>query len=139
MLQTGASQPRQNSRATTAEHSCPSRYSVSPTLTYRALALLVPSGSYREMVAIFGGRAPRQTVKDWRRGYSRPPQWALDMLLARLSPYVEMLRILEQTAPGPGKRAGARNIMEWRANRYQRQAAARGEAVEPKPSDPAKP
>ena len=56
----------------------------------RALAVLAPSGSHKEIQAIFHGRAGWPRIRAWRDGRAMPPQWAVDCLRSRIAPVLEV-------------------------------------------------
>jgi len=53
----------------------------------RSLAVLFPSGPasfYQAAVDLLQGKSNRQQVRDWYRGKSKPPAWALQLIEAEL-------------------------------------------------------
>lgn len=51
-----------------------------------AIRRLVPSGSRREILALFGNRVTWGAIAHWRKGRVEPPQWAVDSLRAYVAP-----------------------------------------------------
>ena len=69
-------------------------YNLTPPMD-RAIRVLAPSGSRREILALFDTRVTWSAIKHWRRGRAKPPQWAVDYLQSRVAPILE----LEAQAP----------------------------------------
>jgi hypothetical protein len=67
----------------------------SPTTFERAIKALAPSGSRREIRALFGNRASWAAIQHWKAGRRDPPQWAIDCLRERVAPIMDL-------RPGPG-------------------------------------
>lgn len=62
-----------------------------------AIRVLAPSGSRRDIRALFGNRVHWPCIHHWLKGRRKPPQWAVDCLLARVAPV-----FLLEAAPAPG-------------------------------------
>lgn len=80
----------------------------------RVIRLLAPNDRPETIRALFDGRASHHTIRDWRRGKAPAPQWALDLLGAKLS---APLASLQKEKAGPGIKAGFGNLNAWRAAR----------------------
>lgn len=81
-----------------------------------ALKRLVPSGRRADLIALFDGRAPWLTIRDWRRGRRSIPQWARDLLQEKAQQLHRDVDAILAVAPrGPGCRAGLKNLMAWHA------------------------
>jgi len=81
-----------------------------------AISLLARDNRPETLVSLFDGRASYHTIRDWRRGKNSAPQWAIDLLHAKIS--APLARLAQQKA-GPGRGAGYRNLGSWRAARNQ--------------------
>ena len=85
----------------------------------RVIRSLVPSGRYCDMVALFDGRAPIETIRKWRQGRRAPPQWAIEILRARIN---ALQADANAITSGPGK--SAMPLMAWHArNKDQKKKA----------------
>lgn len=72
----------------------------------------------RDLVGLFGGRATLGTIINWRTGRRNIPGWAIDCLRRRWNELDAAARAdLARTKPGPGLKAGARNLAEWRVKK----------------------
>jgi len=72
----------------------------------------------RDPVSFFDHRADRTTIANWKAGRHPPPAWAVDRLRLRWQELETHGRAILQRIPkGPGRKAGTRNIMAWRARR----------------------
>lgn len=49
-------------------------------------------GILKALSELFQGRARPYTIRDWRRGRRRTPQWALDLMTAELDQRIESLQ-----------------------------------------------
>jgi hypothetical protein len=63
----------------------------------RVIRVLVPSGSRREIRALFGDRVSWSAIKHWRKGRTKPPQWAVDRVRQHAAAIFEL-----QDASEPG-------------------------------------
>lgn len=84
----------------------------------RLLAAAYPDATISELVEIFDRRASRGTISDWRSGCQSMPQWARDILRAKLATQraqLDAIILMIEEEKAPGKRAGARNLAIWRA------------------------
>lgn len=70
------------------------------------------------MVILLDGRAPRVSTLHWKAGRYGPPAWAIDLLRDKLQQRHAIERaIADKAKPGPGLKAGARNLAEYLARR----------------------
>jgi hypothetical protein len=70
-----------------------------------------------DLAALFADRADRTTILNWRAGRRNMPAWAIDRVRQRwLSIKQEGDADLGAMVPGPGLKAGARNLAIWRAS-----------------------
>ena len=109
-----------------AEHSArqshlkPFGFQVVPVVFDTAIRALVPSGRHNEICALFDRRVSYSAIKFWRYGKRPLPQWARDMLYARLSErrarFDHLMTRLEQTPIAQG-RGSHRNIVAWNKRR----------------------
>ena len=76
------------------------------------IRLLVPSGRYADIVALFEGRTTIDTIRQWRHGRGKAPSWAIDICLRRLAPITEAM---EHARAAPRERRHAPNIKIWNA------------------------
>jgi hypothetical protein len=88
------------------------------------LAALVPHGaSVKAFLAVFDGRASMSAINHWRYGTRHAPQWARELLAAKLEAAyrnthpLDLAARLRQMPAGPGLAAGARNLAEWKARK----------------------
>lgn len=71
-----------------------------------------------DLVALFHGKANRTTIANWKAGRHPPPQWAIDRLHQIAGQLESDLRAdLDKLKPGPGLKAGARNLAAYLAAR----------------------
>lgn len=71
-----------------------------------------------DLVEVFNGRANRTTIANWKAGRHPPPQWAIDRLRQLADEFVgDMQADLDKLKPGPGLKAGARNLAAYLAVR----------------------
>ena len=52
--------------------------------------MLVPSGRHADIVALFEHRTTFGTIKGWRKGRRRAPQWAWDIIAKRMAPHARI-------------------------------------------------
>ena len=107
--------------AHTGHHSAPKTTIPLPPIE-RAIRALVPSGRYAEITALFEARVPYSYIREWRRGRSKPPQWALDLCARRLAPYVELEASVRTAPSAPGRQINARNLMAYHARKKEKAA-----------------
>jgi hypothetical protein len=85
----------------------------------RALEIVAPRASGRQLVPLFDGKANRTTILNWRNGRRAVPHWAIEILrhihATKGAELDNHLREATQKETGPGKRAGAINIKRWNA------------------------
>lgn len=94
----------------------------------RSLALLCPAtekGIPREsLLAVFEGRASFAVIRSWRFGYSYPPNWAIDLLKAKLYDKAQHLQALSDRLPRRERKpSNALNI--WRERMASEKEKAR--------------
>jgi hypothetical protein len=71
-----------------------------------------------DLRALFGHRAARSTIANWKAGRRALPPWAKEILRQRWRFIAaETARDIEQIKTGPGLKAGARNLAEYLARR----------------------
>jgi hypothetical protein len=89
------------------------------TLFAELVNALHPGAGGRTIVKLLDGKARRTTILDWRSGRRGTPQWALDLLAAKLRAQgIERLTLAERASrapPRPGLSAGAKNLAAWKA------------------------
>jgi hypothetical protein len=89
------------------------------TLFAELVNALHPGAGGRTIVKLLDGKAKRTTTLDWRGGRRGAPQWALDLLAAKLRAQgIERLALADRASrapPRPGKQAGAKNLAAWKA------------------------
>jgi len=79
---------------------------------------LRPGATGKDLVELLDGRAPRLNALHWRAGRAGPPAWAIDLLRDKLYQRHERERaIADKAKPGPGLRAGAKNLAAYLARR----------------------
>jgi len=71
---------------------------------------LVPSGRRAEITALFDGKAPYNSIKDWRKGRRYPPAWAIDMVQKRVA---EIADHASKIRSGPG--VSTHGLRAWHA------------------------
>lgn len=74
-----------------------------------AIKLLMPGARRRAHPAIVDGRVSWETVRAWRYGRRAVPQWALDLIAAKLAPF--------QAGAELAKRASAGRGLDWKRKR----------------------
>src|SRR6266571_4743143 len=57
----------------------------------KAVRALAPNDRPETIRALFDNRASHHTIRDWRRGKAPAPQWALDLIRAKLSAPLDAL------------------------------------------------
>lgn len=87
----------------------------------RAVEILKPGATGRDIAALLNHRAERTLTLHWKAGRRRPPPWALHLLAAKIRASAEERRSiaeeLEALPERPGLKAGARNLAEYLARR----------------------
>lgn len=79
---------------------------------------LHPGATGRDLVSLLDGKAERTRVLHWAAGRRGTPQWAIDLLRAKLKRKHEHERaIANSLSAGPGKQAGTLNLLRYRARR----------------------
>ncbi len=90
---------------------------------------LVPSGSHSAIEALFDHRAPFSCIREWRRGRTGVPEWARDILaakvLAQAEHYAHRAQRIAAIIPGPGRIAAAPNILAWNERRAKEKAGSK--------------
>lgn len=82
------------------------------------MELLKPGATGSDMVALLDGKAGRTVALDWKAGRYGPPAWAIELLRDKLARRHELERAIANKAkPGPGLKAGARNLAAYLATR----------------------
>jgi hypothetical protein len=82
----------------------------------RIVDRIKPGATGRDIVELLDGRVQRTVALNWRSGRRAPPQWAIDRLRQRWQAIEQAAAAdLAQLRPGPGLKAGARNLAAWRA------------------------
>src|ERR1700722_5634373 len=76
----------------------------------KVIRAFAPSGSHREVLALFHNRVTWSAIQHWRKGRRHVPQWAIDCLMQRAEP------ILKLTS-GPGSVVGKYNLPTMRAQK----------------------
>lgn len=86
-----------------------------------AIRLLYPNKPTRqELLSIFDGRASYEQITEWRYGRVMPPNWAREMLLAKVHqalPAKAIDKAIRELPQGPGLRVGAKNLANYLARR----------------------
>jgi len=84
-----------------------------------AMSRLAPGCGSRRLVPWFDGRATPPQIADWLSGRRNVPQWAIDLINAKLAARYESERqATAQIKTGPGSaKAGAYALARWRASR----------------------
>ena|ERR1700676_3962355 len=80
----------------------PGRISATPPIAH-AIRILAPSGTHKEILALFRNQVGWSTIHHWLKGRRKPPQWAVDCLHDRVAPVFQV-----EAAP----RRGA-GLMAW--------------------------
>jgi hypothetical protein len=79
---------------------------------------LKPGATGRDIAELLDHRAKRTRVLGWKAGRRGPPQWAIDLLVARLTARnARDLAIAAKVKAGPGLKAGARNLAAYRVRK----------------------
>ena len=86
------------------------------------LRVLIPSGSIRESVALFDGRASWSAIEHWRRGRRQAPQWARDIIDAK---WRELDALKRNAMAAKGARAGDA-LRAWHARQRAQKETAGG-------------
>jgi len=83
--------------------------------------LLPPPIRSAELVDLFDSRASYANIQAWRYGSHKPPQWALDIIDAKLAAAIEPIQecreAVRREGPGPGQGWDKRalTLLGWRA------------------------
>jgi hypothetical protein len=89
-----------------------------------AVEALLPGATGSQIAALLDHKAKRTTVLQWVAGRHPAPRWAMDILAAKHRARAAMHLAIAETAdkakPGPGKKAGTRNLLKWKAERAAR-------------------
>ena len=80
-----------NHERTTAGHLTPVSLQAAPPLITDMIRALVPSGKHADIMALFEYRTTFGTIKGWRKGRRRAPQWAIDLCVRRLARSAELM------------------------------------------------
>jgi hypothetical protein len=93
-----------------------------------AVEQLLPGATGSQIAALLDHRTSRELANHWKAGRRTPAPWALDILERKvrdranaLQSTLERLRVAK-AKPGPGKKAGTRNLLKWKAERAAREA-----------------
>lgn len=85
----------------------------------RALEIIAPGASCRELAPLFEGKVDRTTIAHWRNGRRSVPLWAIERVrqihASKSSELANHLAEATQKETGPTRRAGAINIKKWNA------------------------
>jgi|HubBroStandDraft_4_1064222.scaffolds.fasta_scaffold00027_53 hypothetical protein len=76
------------------EHPEPLPNAAAPPPIEQLILHLVPSRKHSEIVRLFDGRVGYSTIKHWRRGRREAPEWAREMLIAKLEERANACMIL---------------------------------------------
>lgn len=91
------------------------------TLFAELVNALHPGAGGRTIAKLLDHRARRTAVLNWRAGRRGTPQWALDLLAAKLharsTEHLAIVARAKQAPPRPSLKAGAANIRAWHARR----------------------
>ena len=80
--------------------------------------VLKPGATGSDIAKMLDGKANRRRALHWKAGRAKPPAWACDMLKEKLRQRHERERkIADRLEPGPGLKAGARNLAEYLARK----------------------
>jgi hypothetical protein len=92
---------------------------LSPCTPFAELAnVLKPGASGRDIAELLDNKVSRHLALHWKAGRSMPPAWAIDLLRGKLARRHEQERaIADKAKPGPGLKAGARNLAAYLAAR----------------------
>jgi hypothetical protein len=85
------------------KHPDPSVQARRASAVRRTIAAFVPSGNHTEIAALFDNRVAVQTIRQWRLGRRLMPQWAKDLLKAKMPP-------VDDIETGPGSIVGKYNL-----------------------------
>lgn len=81
----------------------------------RAILMLVPTRKHREICALFDNRVAYGTIKHWRRGRRDPPQWARDLLAARLEQDARECAVLAELCREQARQAAIYESAHYRS------------------------
>jgi len=89
----------------------------------RVIARFVPSNKHREIEKLFENRVPYNHIKQWRYGRRHTPQWARDIIDARVE---RIMSTINQIIPAKSRgELGAMNLRKWHArNKDQKKKPA---------------
>jgi hypothetical protein len=87
-------------------------FDLAPVTAFAELVHAVkPGATGKDLVELLDGRAERTRALHWRAGRRGPPQWAIDLLIAKLTAqHARQLAIAAKAKPGRGLKAGAKNL-----------------------------
>lgn len=81
-----------------------------------------PGATGKDLVELFAGRAERTRALHWRAGRRRPPQWAIDILQARLADQLQerasALEVAKQAQPAI--HVGRINLAKWKVEQAKK-------------------
>lgn len=105
-------------------------YPLQAALIDKAIQLLAPGASHLEAAKLFDDRASWCAVRGWRKGWNRPPQWAVDLisskLLAHGAEYQSTAQALPAVAyPGHTGAAGKQALNRYRAAQAAKKQSAK--------------
>lgn len=93
-----------------------------PTGAARALQCLFPPRTPRSrLLSFFAERAALETIRCWRSGRHKPPQWALDMLREHAR---QIEACVDATEAGNAARIGTEALRRYRLEKKSRQLDA---------------
>lgn len=94
----------------------------------QAVNLLMPGARRKALAALVDSRVHWETVRAWRDGRNRPPQWALDLINAKLMAHgARYLELANTPAPAFNRKGAIENL-----NRYRAAQAAKRNATSEK-------
>ena len=119
----------QKSQRTTTEHPDLLEKLVDPPSIEDAIRLLLPRPTIAGLVELFDSRVTYDAIKSWRQERRNTPQWAIDLLAAKIQARADYLahgaRRIAAIIPGPGRIAAAANIRAWNERRAKEKAGSK--------------
>jgi hypothetical protein len=95
----------------------------------KAIECLIPPPISRvALLALFDNRATIDSIKNWRYGRSRPPQWAIDILRSKLNAKAAVIAALGtklEPSTGMGWNKGVKTLAVWREREARKREEAR--------------
>lgn len=90
---------------------------MAPVTGFAALCeALQPGASGSDIAKLLDHRAERTRICHWKAGRRGAPQWAIDLLRAKLTArHARELELASRAIAGPGLAAGAKNLAAWKA------------------------